>query len=229
MQRSKKSANPFYALLILAGLTFVVTAAAYGVMAVRESRAAVTGEPVAEHALMKWMHEHGNTALLTELAILGVCTFGAIGTDEFWQRRAAAQQASIKQSQRSDTGCGSRLAIQYSKLSNYRTMQLKKLLEVPANEVTMEGAAGCRVRQLVGEKDRAPTFAMREFEVAPGRPHASPLPRLRARSLRARRPGHDPRRRQSSDRSRPATSCSSPRTTSTNSATPAASPCGSSA
>jgi quercetin dioxygenase-like cupin family protein len=47
-------------------------------------------------------------------------------------------------------------------------MQLKKLTDVPANEVTMEGAAGCRVRQLVGEKDRAPTFAMREFEVVPG-------------------------------------------------------------
>lgn len=91
MQRSNKSANPFYALLILVGLSFVVTAAAYGVMAVRESRAAVSGEPVADHALMKWMHEHGNTALLTELALLGVCTFGAIGTDEFWQRRAAAK------------------------------------------------------------------------------------------------------------------------------------------
>lgn len=47
-------------------------------------------------------------------------------------------------------------------------MQLKKLTDIPANEVTMEGAAGCRVRQLVGDKDRAPTFAMREFEVAPG-------------------------------------------------------------
>jgi hypothetical protein len=91
MQRSKKSANPFYALLILAGLAFVMTAAAYGVMAVRESRAAVSGEPVAEHALIKWMHEHGNTALLTELAVLGVCVFGAIGTDEYWQRRAAAK------------------------------------------------------------------------------------------------------------------------------------------
>ncbi len=88
MKLSRKSANPFYALLVLVGLTFVVTAAAYGVMAVRESRAAATGETVAEHPLMRWMHEHGNTALLTELALLGVCTFGAIGTDEFWQRRA---------------------------------------------------------------------------------------------------------------------------------------------
>jgi len=47
-------------------------------------------------------------------------------------------------------------------------MRVQNHTEVPSNEVTMEGAAGCRVRQLVGEKDRAPTFAMREFEVAPG-------------------------------------------------------------
>jgi quercetin dioxygenase-like cupin family protein len=47
-------------------------------------------------------------------------------------------------------------------------MQIKKLQEVPANEVTMEGAAGCRVRWLIGEGDKAPTFAMREFEVSPG-------------------------------------------------------------
>ena len=34
--------------------------------------------------------------------------------------------------------------------------------------VEMEGAAGCSVRWLVGEKDGAPNFAMRQFEVAPG-------------------------------------------------------------
>src|SRR3990172_6304134 len=49
-------------------------------------------------------------------------------------------------------------------------MQIKKLTDVPANDVTMEGAAGCKVRWLVGEKENAPTFAMREFEVAPGGP-----------------------------------------------------------
>ena len=41
---------------------------------------------------MAWMDRHGNTALLAELALLGVCTFGAIGTDEYWQRRAARRQ-----------------------------------------------------------------------------------------------------------------------------------------
>ncbi|MBP88625.1 MAG: cupin [Planctomycetaceae bacterium] len=34
--------------------------------------------------------------------------------------------------------------------------------------VEMEGAEGCVVRWLVGEKDGAPNFAMRQFEVAPG-------------------------------------------------------------
>jgi len=47
-------------------------------------------------------------------------------------------------------------------------MRVKHYQEVPASEVTMEGAAGCRVRWLIGQEDQAPHFAMREFEVAPG-------------------------------------------------------------
>jgi len=47
-------------------------------------------------------------------------------------------------------------------------MQVKNHTAVPANDVTMEGASGCRVRWLIGEGDQAPNFAMREFEVAPG-------------------------------------------------------------
>jgi quercetin dioxygenase-like cupin family protein len=47
-------------------------------------------------------------------------------------------------------------------------MRIKQRTEVPSSEVTMEGAAGCRVRWLIGEGDQAPTFAMREFEVEPG-------------------------------------------------------------
>src|SRR5918911_1227861 len=47
-------------------------------------------------------------------------------------------------------------------------MRVQSYKEIPANEVTMEGAAGCRVRWLIGEGEQAPNFAMREFEVAPG-------------------------------------------------------------
>jgi quercetin dioxygenase-like cupin family protein len=39
---------------------------------------------------------------------------------------------------------------------------------VPSKKVEMEGSADCTVRWLVGEADGAPTFAMRQFEVAPG-------------------------------------------------------------
>ena len=47
-------------------------------------------------------------------------------------------------------------------------MKIKHNAEVPLNDVTMEGAAGCKVRWLVGEADAAPNFAMRQFELEPG-------------------------------------------------------------
>ncbi len=47
-------------------------------------------------------------------------------------------------------------------------MRIKHSEEVPLAEVTMEGAAGCKVRWLVGEADQAPKFAMRQFELEPG-------------------------------------------------------------
>jgi len=47
-------------------------------------------------------------------------------------------------------------------------MKIKHSTDVAQSEVTMEGAACCQVRWLIGEKDSAPNFAMREFEVAPG-------------------------------------------------------------
>ncbi len=96
MLRSKKSSNPFYLLLVIAGLSFVITATAYVVMAFRDARpaeeraAATTSAANVEHPLMVWMRHHGDAALLTELGFLAVFTFAAIGTDSYWQRRARA-------------------------------------------------------------------------------------------------------------------------------------------
>jgi len=39
---------------------------------------------------------------------------------------------------------------------------------IEPQQVDMEGAEGCTVRWLVGARDGAPNFAMRQFEVAPG-------------------------------------------------------------
>jgi hypothetical protein len=84
MPRSNKFSNPFYGLLLLAGMLFVVTASAYGVMYVRE----IHGPPSVEaHPLMVWLQQYGDAALLVELAALAVGTIGAISTDNYWQRR----------------------------------------------------------------------------------------------------------------------------------------------
>ena len=47
-------------------------------------------------------------------------------------------------------------------------MKVNAAEQVPSQAVQMEGAEGCSVRWLLGERDGAPTFAMRQFEVAPG-------------------------------------------------------------
>jgi len=47
-------------------------------------------------------------------------------------------------------------------------MKVQNSKDAPQQEVKMEGASGCTVRQLVNEDDGAPTFAMRQFEVSPG-------------------------------------------------------------
>ena len=47
-------------------------------------------------------------------------------------------------------------------------MRVQNYQDVDMKEVEMEGATGCGVRQLVGQMDQAPNFAMRQFEVAPG-------------------------------------------------------------
>jgi hypothetical protein len=103
VRRSRKFANPFYVLLVLAGLSFAMTAMVYVVMAVREARprAEATGAAASaasaaasdEHPLMLWMRHHGNTALLTELGLLAICTFAAIGTDSYWQSKADVRRS----------------------------------------------------------------------------------------------------------------------------------------
>ncbi len=47
-------------------------------------------------------------------------------------------------------------------------MHVAHFEQVANHPVTMEGASGCSVRQLIGESHGAPTFAMRQFEVNPG-------------------------------------------------------------
>jgi hypothetical protein len=93
LQRSHKFTNPFYGLLLAAGIIFAITAVCYGVMAFHEVRPLVAAPDDAaaaqdDHPLFVWMRQHGEAALMIELGFLAAFTFGAIGTDDYWQRRA---------------------------------------------------------------------------------------------------------------------------------------------
>lgn len=79
-----KARNPFYALLVAVGVAFALTACAYGVMTVRGLDPHATDE----EGLMGLMDRHGLAIMAVELALLAVMTGLAIGTDEYWSRRA---------------------------------------------------------------------------------------------------------------------------------------------
>ena len=81
-----KPINPFYILLVVVGVVFAITACAYGVMTVR----GLDPHRAGEAGLVGLMDRHGVTILIAEISILAALTFAAIGTDEFWTRRAAA-------------------------------------------------------------------------------------------------------------------------------------------
>ena len=85
-----KPTNPFYAALLVVGVVFAVTACAYCVMTVRG-----LDPQVNQQGLMGLMNEHGLVIMVVELVALGVLTFAAIGTDEYWTRRAGNQESGV--------------------------------------------------------------------------------------------------------------------------------------
>lgn len=88
MPKPRQSANPFYALLLVVGITFALTACAYFVMALRGAN---PGPPLPAHGLMALLENHGLLILMSELGLLSVATLGAMLTDEYWMRRATRQ------------------------------------------------------------------------------------------------------------------------------------------
>jgi hypothetical protein len=79
-----KPVNPFYAVLVVVGVTFALTASLYGVMTVRklDARAA---EPA---GVMAFMEHQGVTLLIFELVVLALLTFAAMASDDYWTRGA---------------------------------------------------------------------------------------------------------------------------------------------
>lgn len=99
MPKQREPFNPFYALLVVLGVVFLVTACAYYVMAFRALRPAPggVGQGPASHPLTDLLDRQGIAILGWELGLLAAATFAAMGLDRFrslrQQRREALDRA----------------------------------------------------------------------------------------------------------------------------------------
>jgi hypothetical protein len=80
--KPKEPVNPFYVLLVVVGVVFLVTACAYGVMAYR-AIAPRAGAEVGQHPMTHFLDRHGITLLAWELGLLAAATFAAMWLDRY--------------------------------------------------------------------------------------------------------------------------------------------------
>jgi hypothetical protein len=84
--KAKEPANPFYVLVIVLGVVFLVTACGYGTMTYRAiAPAPREGAPHdgADHPLMAFLDHYGMELLGGELLLLAGATVGAMGLDRY--------------------------------------------------------------------------------------------------------------------------------------------------
>lgn len=90
MVPKRRGRNPFYGLLVVVGVVFVVTAFAYSLVTYAAIQGHLASSPsLAEHPLCRFLDRHGGTLLQVELGLVGLMTCAAIGTDRFWADRNA--------------------------------------------------------------------------------------------------------------------------------------------
>ena len=87
-----KPTNPFYIVLLIAGVLFVMTACSYLVMTIQGRDMSTGGsETPSRRRFVELVDRYGFTALMIELGTLAGATFAAIATDEYWMRRARSE------------------------------------------------------------------------------------------------------------------------------------------
>ena len=75
--------NPFYLLLLLASLVFVLTCLAYGVVPILEEKAAEAGQPPPPSPFREALDADGWKWILYELAAMAVFAFCSMGLDRY--------------------------------------------------------------------------------------------------------------------------------------------------
>ena len=83
---NKSRSNPFYIVLVIAGVAFGITALAYGAMAaIAQNNPAMARAAIdSGHGLVAVMDRYGFHCLLIELVVLAFATILAITTDQYW-------------------------------------------------------------------------------------------------------------------------------------------------
>jgi hypothetical protein len=103
MASPPKPTNPFYIVLLIAGVMFAVTACSYVVMTINARDVSRGGrEDPSSKRFVEIVDRYGFAALMIELGVLAGATFGAIATDEHWTRRA--ERAARQRRQNEDQG-----------------------------------------------------------------------------------------------------------------------------
>lgn len=90
--------NPFYALVLIVGIGFLLTACAYTVMAFLDAQG--HRETTASSGLLRFLNEHGVTVFGVELGVLCVAMVAAFATEDYWQRRFELRHGRAKAQQR---------------------------------------------------------------------------------------------------------------------------------
>jgi len=83
-----KAVNPFYVVLIVVSVLFVITVCGYTLLTFSTIKSAAEKQEPPEHGLLTFMDRHGVSLMLAEVAVLAVATVGAISTDQYWAKRA---------------------------------------------------------------------------------------------------------------------------------------------
>jgi hypothetical protein len=95
MSSESERRNPFYFLLLLASLAFVLTALAYGIVPVMEQKAAAAGQPAPPSPFLDALYDHGWLWLLYELAAMAIFGVLSMGLDRLRSLKKARLAATI--------------------------------------------------------------------------------------------------------------------------------------
>ena len=98
MAKTKEPFNPFYVLLVLLGVVFLLTACAYSVMAFLANNPRAAGE-LGDHVLTDFLDRHGVELMAWELGLLAVASCAAMGLDRFRSMRRQRDAATGRASQ----------------------------------------------------------------------------------------------------------------------------------